>query len=382
MASNVLRRDVPSQYPGGCPAVVALPRVPVEYDAAPGPALEFPGCVPIRLTADELEVRDERLEFWDARTETAWEVREPSSPVHELSGSTLSALLARIAAVRGSPIVCYGSMDLLQRDEGGGPRRVMQADQSVYVRPGRAALPGLDAMVVGDHDCPDVVLEVDHTTDVRRGKLLQYEAWGFPELWVEVPDRAARSRPRPLAPGLTIYLLGENGYEIVGESRAFPGWTADEIHGALNEPTLSAHTSEALERVGMLMGEAAGTGPDDDPLLRSQRRKSYDIGRAQGRTEGHAQGRAEGHAEGRAEGHAEGRAEGGAEGRAALLLGILRSRGIGVSAGFVETLREAPAFVGPSDEVLAAAAMAAESEADFLRRIRQMGDPKSKSAPR
>ena len=50
-------------------------------------------------------------------------------------------------------------------------------------------------MVVGEHDIPDVVLEVDHTTDVRRGKLLQYEAWGFPELWVEVPDWAASSRP-------------------------------------------------------------------------------------------------------------------------------------------------------------------------------------------
>lgn len=50
-------------------------------------------------------------------------------------------------------------------------------------------------MVVGEHDFPDVVLEVDHTTDVRRGKLGLYEAWGFPEVWVEVPDD--RTAPRP-----------------------------------------------------------------------------------------------------------------------------------------------------------------------------------------
>ena len=36
-------------------------------------------------------------------------------------------------------------------------------------------------MVVGEHDFPDVVLEVDRTTDVRRWKLGMYESWGFPE---------------------------------------------------------------------------------------------------------------------------------------------------------------------------------------------------------
>ena len=31
-------------------------------------------------------------------------------------------------------------------------------------------------MIVGDDDCPDVVLEVDHTTDARWGKLPLYES--------------------------------------------------------------------------------------------------------------------------------------------------------------------------------------------------------------
>ena len=289
MASTVLPRDVAAQFRHECPSIVALPRVldgPVEYDTASRPALEFPGCDAVRLTWEEMHAFDRRPELWDAREETAWVLRDGPGPAHEAPGHTLPGLVQLIAAVRGSPVKCYGAMQLLQRDRAGAPRRTMHPDQSVYLHPGRAVLPGRDAMVVGEHDHPDVVLEVDHTTDVRGGKLLQYEAWGFPELWVEVPNSASRSRPRLLVPGLTIYLLGEGGYEQAPESRAFPGWTADEIHFAMNETGVSAHTSGVLERVGMLMGAAQGTGPDDDPLLRSQRRKAYNIGRAQGVAQG------------------------------------------------------------------------------------------------
>ena len=355
MASNVPWQGFPARSPDRIPPIFALPRIldaSVEQGAASLPALKFPGCEPMRLTHEELEVFDGRLELWDARVETAWVVREPTSPVHERPGQALSALAERIAAVRGSPITCYGAMDLLQRDGDGQPRRVMQSDQSVYLRPNRAALPGLRAMVVGEHDIPDVVLEVDHTTDVRRGKLLQYEAWGFPELWVEVPDWAASSRPRGLVPGLTVYRLGENGYEVAPESRAFSGWAAVEIHYAMNETTPSALTCAVLERVGMTMGAEEGTGPDDDPLLRSQRRKGYNIGHAEGHTAG----------------------------RAALACGILRSRGIEISPGLADTLPEGRAFAESPDAAIAAAAVASESEADFLRRIRQLGDSKEPSA--
>ena len=365
MASNVPWQEFPARSPDRIPPIFALPRIldaSVEHGAASLPALKFPGCEPMRLTHEELEVFDGRLELWDARVETAWVIREPTSPVHERPGQALSALAERIAAVRGSPITCYGAMDLLQRDGDGQPRRVMQSDQSVYLRPNRAVLPGLGAMVVGEHDIPDAVLEVDHTTDVRRGKLLQYEAWGFPELWVEVPDWVASSRPRGLVPGLTIYLLGENGYEVAPESRAFSGWAAVEIHLAMNETTPSALTCAVLERVGMAMGAEEGTGPDDDPLLRSQRRKGYEIGHAQG--------------------YAEGRGGGHAQGRAALARGILQSRGIELSAGLADTLQEAPAFAESSDATIAAAAMAAESETDLLRRIRPLSDSADASAPR
>ena len=37
-------------------------------------------------------------------------------------------------------------------------------------------------------------MAVDHTTDVHRGKLALYESWGFPEVWVEVPEAPSRGR--------------------------------------------------------------------------------------------------------------------------------------------------------------------------------------------
>ena len=248
-----------------------------DTEAAP-PAPEFPGCTPVHLPADELERSDQRLEYWDGATETAW-ICEPASPYHERPSGRLTRLTERIAAVRGAPIESYGSMDLRQHD---GPRSIMQADESVYLHPGNARLPGPSAMVIGVDDYPDVVLEVDHTTDVRRGKLALYESWGFPEVWVEVPDETAPSRPRGRRPGLTIHLLEDGAYRTAPESRAFPGWKAEEIHAALNEPMLSAQTSAVLERVGTVLGEREGTGPDHDPLLRSQRRRGFERGHERG----------------------------------------------------------------------------------------------------
>ena len=168
-----------------------VPRHHARGDPSP-PAPELPGCTPVHLPRDEIETYEGRLEFRDARTETAW-VCEPTSPCHEQPSQTLAALAHAIAAVRGSPIKCYGAMDLLVRDPRGGTRSVLQADQSVYLHPRRARLPGPSAMVVAENDFPDVVLEVDHSTDVRRGKLGLYESWGFPEVWVEVPDRRAEA---------------------------------------------------------------------------------------------------------------------------------------------------------------------------------------------
>ena len=328
-------------------------------DPAPGavpPTADFPGCRPVRLPREELDRSEMRFEYWDTATETAW-ICDPASSYHEGPVHGLAALADRIAALRGAPVKCLGSTDLTERDAHGEPQLIMQADQMVYLHPTRARLPR-PALTIGEHDFPEVVLEVDHTTDVRRRKLGQYEAWGFPEVWVEVPDAPAPGRPRSRRSGLTIHLLEDGAYRESPESRAFPGWMAAEIHAALNEDTLSAPTSAVLERVGTALGEREGTGPDDDPLLGSllgaQRRRS--------RAEGHAQGRAEGHARGRVAGHAEGRAEE----RAELARALLAARGIEVSAGFPGV----PGFAELPAHAIVAAASACISEADFQKRLR------------
>ena len=139
---------------------------------------------------------------------------------------------------------------------------VLRADEAIYLHPERDRPAGM-YVEVGSDPLPDVVLEVDFWTDVRRSrqgrasKLDDYAAWGLPEAWVEVPD-SARPRGRRRS-GLTIYLYRGSGYVEAPSSRAFPGWTAVEIHRALNEMTDSPATTAALRRVGRLMGDVRGT---------------------------------------------------------------------------------------------------------------------------
>lgn len=290
----------------------------------------FPGCRPVRLLTDRLPDFEGRLEYWDARTETAWVVAEPTGGIHEGTSRRLIHLAERVALVRGTPIASLGSVDLLVRDARGAPERMMQADETLYLHPGRARLPE-GSLVIGEHDLPDVVLEVDHTTDVRPGKLPLYESWGFPELWVVVPPAGERRR-RPA--GVTIHRLESGRYRSAAASRAFPGWTAAEIHTALTEPATGTHTWRALERVGRTLGAREGTGPDDTPLLRWLGEQA--------------------------------RAEGQAKELAALVRSTLRVRGIPVSDRFPNT---ADALVAVPRDALMAAALACTDEQDFRRRV-------------
>ena len=250
-----------------------------------GVVYEFPGCRPVHISRDEIADYDSRYEVWDAKTETALMVCEPTSPHHEMPSMRLASMTALIAATRGAGIEVLGTSDLLIRDQDGNRLRIIQADQVVYIRPVRLTPLG-HAIEVDAGQIPEVVLEVDHTTDIRRGKLKLYESWRFPEVWVERPDERAPSRPNR-KPGLTIYLLGEDGYHEASSSAAFPTWTADEIHVGMNEKrtgerSVSEKTATVLRRVGRLMREDTGTGPDDDPFLRAERAESHALGRAEG----------------------------------------------------------------------------------------------------
>ena len=307
--------------------------------------LEFTGCEPVRVSGAEIfgpEWEGRKLEYWHAATEIAWMVREPVSRWHERPTRRLARLLERIVEARGSDVECLGSTDLRIREPDGALTDLMQADETVYLHPAGANLPQGPQLIVGEDAYPDVVLEVDNTTDVRRGKLVAYAEWGFPEVWVEVPDLASPGRPRGLHPGLVIHLLEGGRYVEAEESRAFPGWRAEEIHRALNEPTISEETAAVLWRVGRALGEREGTGPEDDSLL-------GDFGRRE-----------------RALGIAEGHARGLNTGMAGMAAAILRRRGIAVSEGFAAELT---ARRGSSPEAVLEAASAAADEADFLARL-------------
>ena len=82
-----------------------------------------------------------------------------------------------------------------------------------------------------------------------------------------------------------------------------------------------------LERVVGVLRARERTGPDDAPLLRSQRRQGFERGRAE------------------------------------TIRQILLSRGIAVSRGFPA---DAAAFSAASEAVLVSVALACEDEADFL----------------
>ena len=238
----------------------------------------------MHISRDEITDYEGRLEYWDADTETAWVVRAPTSPRHELPGQRLARLTERIAAARGAAIETLGSADLLLCNQAGERQRILQADQIVYLRQQTIRRLGA-AIEIGRDELPDVILEVDLTTDVRRGKLALYESWGFPELWVDVPDGRVPSSPRSRAAELTIHVLGPNGYEPASSSRALCGWSATEIHRALNEDALSGDTVHVLRRVGRAMGATSSTGPDDDPFLSAERAESRLAGRAEGARE-------------------------------------------------------------------------------------------------
>ena len=259
----------------------------VPDDGPPPRGHEFPGCRAIRLSDDELDEFEGKIEYWDARNQIAI-LAEGASSHHEYGAQRFAACVKMIAMRRGSPIDLIGGVWLVVRSEDGERLRLLAADQVAYVHPAENRPTGPE-IVHGVNALPDVLLEVDYSTDVRRRKIGIYESWGFPEVWVEVPDANWRYRPRSRRSGLTIHVLEGGRYVEAPSSRAFPGWTAEEIHSALNEWEASFETVDTLRRVADTLAAAEGTGPDDDPLLQRER--------AEGRAEGLAEGRAEGRAE-------------------------------------------------------------------------------------
>ena len=298
---------------------------PVEAPLAP---TVFPGCRAVHIPKDEIEHHEGRLEYWEARTETAMVLREPVTTWHEQPSQRLARLAERIAASRGSPIETFGACDLVRFDASGAREALMQADQVVYLHPLTTPVAEEPAVDVDGEARPDVVLEVDYSTDVRRGKLRLYEAWGFPEVWVDVPDVRSPGRPKSRPSALTIHAREEGRFRERAASRAFPGWTAKEIHRALNEQPVSRETLNVLRRVGRTLGESEGTGPDDDPWLAAERAEVL------------------------------------ASSRAGMVAAILEARGVPASP---ELAKRLAGLAGVSDAELVEAANACASEEELLR---------------
>lgn len=323
-SSSATRRQPPVRAPRSSPL------------NAPFRPEDFPGCESFQLPAREVDLYDGRLEFWDGRTETAFRACDVS-PQHEGPSRLLVQMATRVAVLRGSPIRCFGSSALARLDERGRKRWLMEADEVLYLHAPRLRFSGSVIDVDAD-PLPDVVLEVDHTTDVRRRKLGIYMECGFPEIWVLVPWASSR-RER----GLAIHVRGESGYRDSPESIAFPGWKAEEIRLALTEEPLSGRAWRALERVAFAMGTREGTGPENDPLMRSVTRKAESRGVA----EGHAQGQLE------------------------AVTAVLRARGIEVSPAFTPDL---DLLAGRPVDALMAAALACTDETDFRCRLREAAE--------
>ena len=298
---------------------------------------DFPGCESFHMPASEIDLYEGRLEFWDGYTETAWRVCEPTSIYHEKPSRRLVQVAERFAMLRGSAIECFGSADLVKLDAAGRKRWLMQADEVLYLHPGRERLQG-PAIDVDADPLPDVVLEVDHTTDAGRRKLDIYKASRFPEIWVLVPWESSVR-----APGLTIHVRREEVCREEAASRAFAGWKAEEIHRALTENPMSEPTWRALERTALAMGAREGTTPEHDPLTRSVSAK------------GHARGLMEAAA------------------------AVLQARGIEVASDLTE---EPALFRGLSGDALMAAAVACTGESDFRRRVREQRALHAEISPR
>ena len=258
----------------------------------PPRAMEFPGCDPVSLpTWDDVWAYDGRIEYWLRETGTAWVLRD-AGPVHETAPSLLSELLTRLGQERGSRVRCAGAVYLMERDEDGRPRQVLVADQTIY----------LDRSVWRPRD-PAIVLGVGPPAgrDPRGGPHHRRPAQqaagvrgvGVPRGMGGHPrPEPSRNRPRRVRPGLTIYVLEEGRFRTADESRAFPTWTALQIHAALNESRLGSRTLADLTRVGRRLGEREGTTPDDDLQIRRHRRRAHADGRASGLAEGFARERA------------------------------------------------------------------------------------------
>ena len=119
----------------------------------------------------------------------------------------------------------------------------------------------------------------------------------------------------------------------------------------MNSPFTTQRSVRAARRVGRILGQRAGTGPENDPFLGAERRLSRLAGWREGRTRGIEEGLAEGRL---------------AE-RMSMLEDLLRARGIRVGSQLADNADRIAAL--PHDAVVQTALESADLD-EFLHRLR------------
>ena len=209
-----------------------------------------------------------RLEFWDGATETAWKVCEPTSIQHEQPSSQLAQM------VTGSFAMLRGSRDRVLRFGGpGAPGRFRAQALADAGRPGAVPAPGPGAACGAGH---------------RRGRPTRCPTWCW--RWTTRRTCAGASSGSTRGAGFRrsgcwcrgirrcvsrdsrSMCAAGSGYREEGESRAFPGWKAQEIHRALTEAPMSEPAWRALRTHGA--GDGSARRHDSRSTIRSAARSA------------------------------------------------------------------------------------------------------------
>lgn len=251
---------------------------------APVTAADFPGCLAQPMGFGELAAHQDRLEYWDARSRTAFVQASPGEPSGRRAlAERFTALGAILAAARGSLIATAAAPRLLWRDRAGALAGVAQADAAARLHPrsrppqragfsraGGAAAAEADGLEGAERVAdalswpPDIVLDVYALACPR--KLALYAALGVAEVWIARPSKL----PEPLGAaeacqglrsarrrGLAIHVLNAAGeYAPAQASTAIPSWPAAEIDAALHDAVLSWATTDSLRRLGRALAAA------------------------------------------------------------------------------------------------------------------------------
>ena len=249
--------------------------------AAPVTIADFPGCLAQPMGLGELAAHQDRLEYWDARSRTAFVQASPGEPSGRRAlAERFAALGAILAAARGSLIATATAPRLLWRDPAGALAGVAQAAAAAHLHPRPhpprgAGVSRAGGAVVAEADSlenteraagvlswsPDIVLDAHAAlAGARPRKLALYAALGVAEVWVARPSKpperlGAAEAGQGLRPawqrGLAIHVLNAAGeYAPAQASAAIPGWPAAEIDAALHDAVLSWATTDSLRRLG------------------------------------------------------------------------------------------------------------------------------------